>query len=51
MDKAILITFLLFIVCVFALGYITLDINACFSIEGIDHNKSNDPFTVFIGDC
>ena len=23
----------------------------CFEIKGIDHNKNNDPFTIFIGDC
>ena len=51
MDKAILIFFGLFILCIFILGYITLDVNACFEVKGIDHNKDNDPFTVFIGDC
>ena len=51
MDKFILVTGLIVIMGFCAVLIVATDMNTCFEINGIDHNKNNEPFTVFIGDC
>lgn len=39
------------IVAVASIGGILANVYLCFPVQGIDHNASNDPFTIFLGWC
>lgn len=33
------------------LVFVLADIPPCIALMGIDHNASNDPFTILLGEC
>lgn len=47
-DRLIIIIFLIVLLGIASLVWALLGAEACFPVQGIDHN---DPFTVFLGWC